>query len=250
MFQAHVSIIIIAYNEQKYLPRLLNSLVKQMLNPFEVIIVDSDSKDRTGSIALSYKDKLPSLKYLKLPVALGPAYARNRGAEISSYERLLFLDADTRVKPDFIERVIAELLLYDPDVATCPIRIAENHLASNLGAIFLNSFMILMKPVYSAAYGACIISTKSIHVKLDGFREDLGLCEDCNYIKRARRNHKMRFKILSPYFFTSDRRAMLEGGADFFLKYIRIHLLRMFTGREILKDEIKYEYGNFYNGDE
>ena len=100
-------------------------------------------------------------------------------------------------------------------------------------------------PVYSSAYGACFISTKTVHKKLQGFREDLGVCEDCNYVKRARREYHYNFRILTPYFFTSDRRALNEGKIAFFLKYIKIHVYRMFTGKEILKDEINYTYGKF-----
>nr|WP_319401289.1 glycosyltransferase family 2 protein [uncultured Carboxylicivirga sp.] len=241
----NLSIIIIAYNEEKYLPVLLDSLKNQSVKNFEVIVVDSNSSDKTPELAESFKTKFTYFKYLKLPYTNGPARARNKGIELASYERLIFLDADTRVRYDFVERLTKELLKYDPDVATCPVRIAENHLPSNLGAMFLNSFMIAMKPVYSAAYGACLISTKELHLAVEGFREDLALCEDCNYVKRSRRQHGFKYKILSPYFYTSDRRAMKEGGIGFMLKYIKIHVFRMLTGKEILKGTINYEYGNY-----
>ena len=245
MKDSKISIIVIAYNEEKYLPIILGSLSNQTNKDFEVIVTDSGSSDNTVNTALGFKEKFDALQVVELGCAKGPAYARNKGAEAASYERLIFLDADTRLKNNFIENVKKELDLKKPDVATCPIRISEKDPLSNFGAIFLNVFMLVLKPVYSAAYGACFISTKTVHKKLNGFREDLGICEDCNYIKRARRIYNYKFRILSSYFYTSDRRAKSEGQFGFMFKYILIHLYRMFTGNEILKEKIHYNYGGF-----
>ncbi|MBN1184275.1 MAG: glycosyltransferase family 2 protein [Bacteroidales bacterium] len=240
-----LSIIIIAYNEEKYLPRLLDTLAKQTNQNFEIIIVDSNSTDNTIQKAKDYQHRFQQIKILVLDEPNGPAFGRNQGALVAKYERLLFLDADTSLKPNFIERILKSLKRNKADVATCPIRIAEGSLVSNMGAVFLNFFMIGLKPVYSSAYGACFISTRTIHAELNGFREDLAVCEDCNYVKRARRLHHYKFRILTPLFYTSDRRAKNEGGLSFMLKYIKIHLRRIFTKKEIKKGEITYNYGEF-----
>lgn len=240
-----LSIIVIAYNEEKYLPVLLDSLSKQTFTRFELIVVDSNSTDDTEKLALAFEEKFENFSFIKLDKPRGPAYARNKGAEAASYERLIFLDADTRLKPDFIQKVMHELAKNQADVATCPIRIREGAIKSNLGAMFLNGFMIGLRPVYTAAYGACLITTKTVHQQINGFREDLGVCEDCNYVKRARRDHQFSYQILSPMFYTSDRRALNEGEIGLMLKYIKIHTYRMFTGKEVLRDEITYDYGSY-----
>lgn len=245
MENSKISIIIIAYNEEKYISGILGALTNQTLKNFEVIVVDSNSTDNTEEISKSFSNDFEEFSYLKLDAAKGPAYGRNKGAEIAKYNRLLFFDADTSIKKDFIQRISLELDKRKVDVASCPIRILEGGLASDFGAMFLNSFMIGLKPVYSAAYGACFISTKNVHQKLSGFDENIGLCEDCNYIKKARRLHKFKYGILTPYFYTSDRRAKAEGGLKFMFKYIKIHLYRMLTGKEISKEEIDYNYGEF-----
>jgi glycosyltransferase involved in cell wall biosynthesis len=237
-----ISIIIIAKNEEKYLPELLQSLIEQNLQDFELIIVDSNSKDRTREFAHQKADNFKDFKYLDLGTARGPAYARNRGEEIASHERLLFLDADTRLSPDFLKRLTREIARKNPDIASCPLRITEKKWSSNFGAIILNLFMRHTKPFYSAAYGACLISTKTVHKSISGFREDLAICEDCNYVKRARKELNSRFSILNPVFYSSNRRAVADGQLMVFLKYIGIHTVRMFTGKEFLNGEIKYDY--------
>lgn len=240
-----ISIIIIAYNEEKYITGILNALLNQTVKNFEVIVVDSNSSDKTEQVTKEIAPAFKEFTYIKLDAAHGPAYGRNKGAEAASYSRLLFFDADTSIKTNFIERIGNELQQKKLDVATCPVRILEGGLASDFGAFFLNSFMIVLKPVYSAGYGACFITTQNVHSLVGGFNENFGLCEDCNYIKNARRIHGFKYGILSPYFYTSDRRAIAEGGLRFMLKYIKIHLYRMLTGKEILKEEIVYDYGNF-----
>lgn len=240
-----LSIIIIAYNEEKYISGILSSLSNQTFKDFEVIIVDSNSSDKTETVAKKFSTNFKEFTYFKLEVAKGPGYGRNKGEKIAKYEKLLFLDADTELNNDFIERIVNELENKKIEVATCPIRIVEKSLISNLGAYFLNSFMIFLNPVYSSAYGACFISTKRIHSKVNGFDENIAICEDCNYVKKARRLHNSKFGILKPYFYTSDRRAKTDGGLSFMLMYIKIHIYRMFTGQEIMKGKIKYNYGNF-----
>ena len=54
----NLSIIIPTYNAQNYLPKLLDSLKKQTFKDFELIIIDSSSKDKTVEIAKKYTDKI------------------------------------------------------------------------------------------------------------------------------------------------------------------------------------------------
>lgn len=239
-----LSIVVIAYNEERYLPLTMASLSRQTGREFEVIVVDSNSTDGTEAVARQYADKLPAFQYLKLPQTLGPAYGRNRGAQIAVHERLLFLDADTVLRPDFVTEATSELTSVQADVATCPLRVFEQSWLSNAGAAFLNAAMRVLNPVYPCAYGACLFSTREVHDAVGGFDERIGICEDCHYVKMARKCG-FRFRVLTPVFHTSDRRARREGSAPIMAKYVGCHLRRMLTGREILKEDITYRYGDF-----
>jgi|GEM_PF-595305 len=239
-----ISIIIIAYNEEKYLPALLASLEVQSFKDFEIIIVDSNSTDKTTKAYEQFFTRFSEIRLIQLGCTKGPAYARNKGASYAKYNRLLFLDADTLLKKDFLKLIVNEIKTRRTDVASCRIRIAENGLISNFGAYFLNMFMISLKPFYITSYGACLISTKNIHNRIGGFREDLAVCEDCNYIKRAKL-FDAKFHILKPFFYTSDRRAKNEGSIALLIKYMKIHLTRIILRKEILNGEINYNYGDF-----
>ena len=51
MRDPEISVVIRAFNEEKYLPALLEALNHQSINDFETIVVDSGSLDRTREIA-------------------------------------------------------------------------------------------------------------------------------------------------------------------------------------------------------
>lgn len=239
-----VSVVVIAYNEERYLSHNLTSLANQTSRNFEVIVVDSNSSDKTEAVARKFANELPGFRYLKLSQAKGPAYGRNRGAEIAANNQLLFLDADTVLNPRFIADTTDELAARGVDTATCPLRILENSTISKVGVAFLNTAMRWLSPVYITAYGACLFSTRQVHDAVGGFNERIGICEDCNYVKKARKQG-FRFGVLTPVFHTSNRRARREGGCRIMFQYISSHLWRMFTGREIFREDIYYPYGDF-----
>ena len=95
-----VSVIVPTWNEEKYLPRCLRSLVNQSSNvPFEVIVVDGGSTDKTVEIAKQYADKV--LIKPRQPVGA----ARNTGAEQASGDIVAFIDADTIASEKWLDGI-------------------------------------------------------------------------------------------------------------------------------------------------
>ncbi len=100
MVRPLVSVIIPAHNEELLLAKCLQSLADQKeAPPFETIVVDNNSTDRTAQIARSFgahvvQEKKP-----------GPTAARNRGVAVSHAEILIFLDADCIVAPRHVSRI-------------------------------------------------------------------------------------------------------------------------------------------------
>ena len=90
------SVIIATYNRADYLRECLNSLASQTHKNFETIIVDDGSTDNTKDLIKSFPVKLLTQKHL------GPAKARNLGAEQARGEILVFIDADMTFDKEFI----------------------------------------------------------------------------------------------------------------------------------------------------
>jgi glycosyltransferase involved in cell wall biosynthesis len=96
------SVIVPAHNGAKVLPQTLGALRDSDLpaDRWELIVVDDASRDDTAPLAAQYADVL-----VRIPLrAHGPAYARNRGFEISVGAWAVFLDADVRVQRDTLRR--------------------------------------------------------------------------------------------------------------------------------------------------
>lgn len=95
-----VSVIVPTWNEEKYLPRCLLSLVDQKdTEPFEIIVVDGGSADQTVKIAEKYADKV--LVKPGLPVGA----ARNLGVKNAESEILAFIDADTVASSHWVKQI-------------------------------------------------------------------------------------------------------------------------------------------------
>lgn len=103
------SVIIPAYNEEKFLPRLLESIEVARLkysggrDQIEVIVADNDSTDATVQVATQHGARVVHVAKRRI------AAARNGGARAASGEILCFIDADSAIHPNTfteIERVM------------------------------------------------------------------------------------------------------------------------------------------------
>lgn len=89
-----LSIIIINYNNSRYLPDCLDSLLGQTLAPTEIIVVDDNSTDESRSILTSYLTKCPAIRLILLNKNDGARNARNVGYKESRCDYVMFLDSD------------------------------------------------------------------------------------------------------------------------------------------------------------
>ena len=101
-----VSLIIPARNEAKTLPLLLSDLAKQTVSPLEILVVDDASEDETAQIARSFGVRVLSLTE-KPADWVGKCWACQKGAEAAAGDVLLFLDADVRLAPEALGRILA-----------------------------------------------------------------------------------------------------------------------------------------------
>lgn len=93
-----LSVIIPAYNAEKYLNDCLKSVMTQQNASFEVVLVNDGSTDRTAEICRKWADKHPNILYLEQENQ-GQGTARNVAIGHASGEWLVFLDADDMLLP-------------------------------------------------------------------------------------------------------------------------------------------------------
>ncbi|MBI5663502.1 MAG: glycosyltransferase family 2 protein [Nitrospirae bacterium] len=95
-----ISVVIPTYNSSKFMPDLLESIVKQAVDNMEVIIVDDCSKDATVEIAKKYP-----VRIIQMEKNGGPARARNRGVKEAKGDIIFFLDSDVIVLDGTVREV-------------------------------------------------------------------------------------------------------------------------------------------------
>lgn len=117
MHRPFFSIIIPTLNEAKYISGILNDLEDQTFRDFEVIVVDGKSKDRTREIAQSYKSNQINPIVIESTVRHVCAQ-RNLGSENARGVWLIFMDADDRLPPFFLQGIKYHLESDPADIAT------------------------------------------------------------------------------------------------------------------------------------
>ena len=115
-----VSIIIPCHNYAAYLPEAIQSALSQTV-PCEVIVVDDKSTDESVKIARQFK----GVNVLENPENLGVAETRNRGIESAHGRYIVCLDADDRLRPDFVEKHLAAFRTGDRAIAYAPVELMD-----------------------------------------------------------------------------------------------------------------------------
>ncbi len=98
-----ISVIIPAYNVEEYIGTCIESLVNQTLKDIEIIIVNDGSKDNTGAVIESYREKYPDMIKAFHVENSGAAQARNFAIEEATGEYIGFVDSDDFVREDTYE---------------------------------------------------------------------------------------------------------------------------------------------------
>ncbi|MDE2020266.1 MAG: glycosyltransferase [Patescibacteria group bacterium] len=104
-----VSVIMAAYNAEKYIGEAIESMQAQTYTNWELIIADDAAKDATGRIADDYAKRDPRIKVIHLSKNSGQAIARNEAVKIAKGEYLAVLDADDLCLPDRFAKQVAFL---------------------------------------------------------------------------------------------------------------------------------------------
>jgi len=110
-----ISVIVPAYNEEKYLSTALDSLVNQTFKDFEVIIINDGSTDNTQKVIDKYTKKYQNFHSIYQENS-GVSSSRNKGIEEAKGDYLAFLDGDDTYTPGALENLYNTAKKYNADL--------------------------------------------------------------------------------------------------------------------------------------
>ena len=116
--QPLVSVIMPAYNAERYLEECLESVERQTYRDLEILFVDDGSTDGTLEIARSHAESDPRIRVMTQRNQYA-GVARNNGMAKAKGDYLLFLDSDDVFEPSMVELLVARAEETDADVVVC-----------------------------------------------------------------------------------------------------------------------------------
>lgn len=202
-----VSVVIPAYNEEKYIENCLFSLLKSEQKTrvsYEVIVVDNNCSDATVDIAKKFAAGMNlRIVHEKRP---GRGVARARGFEESFGKIILSADSDTVFYPLWIE-TLTKALTGDIVAVTTSCKVADLSPTTNWLFNLIQPASMVLYRVFLGHYwlsGFSFGILKSIYEKSGGFDKELQAQEDIDLSFRVAKLGRIRF-INKPVTFSGRR---------------------------------------------
>jgi glycosyltransferase involved in cell wall biosynthesis len=104
-----VSVLMTAFNREKYIAEAIESVLHSTYTNFELIIVDDGSKDNTVKIAESYADKNHNIRLYINKKNLGDYPNRNQAAAYAKGKYLKYVDSDDLIYPHTLSFMVDEM---------------------------------------------------------------------------------------------------------------------------------------------
>jgi glycosyltransferase involved in cell wall biosynthesis len=145
-----VTVVIPAFNAERYITQAIDSVLHQTCGTFEVIVVDDGSKDQTRSVVERYG----ALVRYEFQANAGPSTARNRGIDLASGEFVAFLDADDLWHP---EKCAVQMARFNehPELVGCAAHVSnfsseDSETPSAGRVVTLGTTLMVRRPLFDA----------------------------------------------------------------------------------------------------
>lgn len=239
------SVIIPAFNEEKFLPRLLDSIEIARANyksgEIEIIVADNSSTDKTAEIAKANGVRVVQIKKRRI------ASARNGGAKAARGEVFCFIDADSALHPQTFEKIDRAMLDSRFNAGATGVYLERKSPGILLAYCFMMPFCWL------ANMDTGVVFCRREDFKaVGGYNEDLFLAEDIAFLvalkKRGSQNGQKFKRISGVKALGSTRKFDAHGDWHYFSLLSQVALifyklgLKIFTKQDKMSELTDYWY--------
>lgn len=229
-----ISLVIPAYNEEKYIGACLDSAINNSHGGFfEIIVIDNCSTDNTAGVALEREGVRVVREEKK-----GLTRARQRGYIEAKGDIVAYIDADTLMPKGWLESVIAEFNK-NPSLACLSGPYNYHDIAKHKQFFVKMYWYLLAMPMYwivgYMTVGGNFAISREVLKKMNGFDTTIEFYgEDTNIARRASAHGKVKFKP-SHVMHTSGRRLTNQGIWSTSKEYMLNFLSEAFLHKPITK---------------
>lgn len=205
-----LSIIIAAYNVEKYIEKCIYSCVQQEYdnNFYEIIVVNDGSTDKTLEILNKLKGEIDNLKIFHQKNA-GLGASRNKGLKECRGEYVWFIDGDDYIKENILKEIIFEINKNDLDTLVLNYSVVDaeyNITSSNLNNLFGTNDIItgsvFYKNNYSKSYSWLFVFKRSLFDNGEiNFKERINMQDSEILPKLMINTHRLSFLKTSSYYY-------------------------------------------------
>lgn len=223
-----ISVVIPAFNEEKFIDKTLQSISNQDYKDFELIVVDNNSTDNTSKIAEDFRAKII------FEPSQGVGFARQKGFMEAKGVIIATTDADTILPSNWVSRIVEEFKKDKELVAFGGLyTLYSGPMTAKIAVYYLSYPFWLLDKFFSHGWclpGANLAIRKDAFLKIGGFRTDLKLGEDANISLRLKEIGKVKF---DPDFLVQTSGRRFKNGLFLGLAtYIPNGLIRMLFKKE------------------
>lgn len=245
--QPLVTIVVPAYNSEKYIAQTIESVLAQNVKEWELIVVDDGSKDNTRQIVEKYMRKDSRIILLTQKANLGVSIARNKGLQLAKGVYISFLDSDDVYRKDYIEKMLQTYQQHSKvSIVFCgykhfqtPQEIAKLDSKGVTGR-FVN-FIKHISKVKGAYVGMAFMYKKSVlKSKSLIFHEQTNNFEDIEFILKATYSEKVAYIPTPLYFYRKHAESVSSQPIQ------RKQIISVISACRRLRDFFLYKKDNAY----
>lgn len=170
--EALVSIIMPAYNCEKYVGEAINSVINQTYKKWELIVVDDGSKDNTIKILGEISKKDSRIHFIKNEKNQGVSATRNRGISLAKGDWIAFLDSD-----DMWEKTKLEKQIKYAEKTSAEFLFTGSSYINEDGEYYKGIFEVPQKVTYKKLRNQNVISCSSVLIR-KRFFDDIKMEKD------------------------------------------------------------------------
>lgn len=157
-----VSVIMPAYNSERFIAEAINSVISQTVTDWELIVIDDGSTDKTRAIVSAIAESDERIRLVANEKNMGVAKSRNVGLDLFKGQFLALLDSDDYWECDMLEKTIFCAEESGADIVYCSYALVDES-----GKKLCNDFIVPLQTTFKETIVRLVMTCSSVLMTSD-----------------------------------------------------------------------------------